>query len=62
MAKKQTTQKRTKVEDLPRKGKKLSAGDMKKVKGGTTGGYAHGVAQVGLGVAGSGGDTKPPTK
>jgi hypothetical protein len=34
MVKKQSTKKRTQVRDLPRKDKKLSAGDMKKVKGG----------------------------
>jgi hypothetical protein len=34
MAKKQSTKKRTQVKDLPKKEKKLSAGDMKKVKGG----------------------------
>lgn len=34
MPKKQSTKKRTRVKDLPRKEKKLSAGDMKKVKGG----------------------------
>ncbi|MBC7909917.1 MAG: hypothetical protein H7Y30_05425 [Pyrinomonadaceae bacterium] len=34
MAKKQTTKKRTQVKDLPKKEKKLSAKDMKKVKGG----------------------------
>ena len=35
MPKKQTTKKHTQVKDLPRKEKKLSAGEMKKVKGGT---------------------------
>lgn len=34
MPKKQSTNKRTQVKDLPKKGKKLSKGDMKKVKGG----------------------------
>jgi hypothetical protein len=34
MAKQQSSKKRTQVKDLPRKDKKLSAGDMKKVKGG----------------------------
>ena len=34
MAKKQSTKKRTQVKDLPRKEKKLSAGEAKKVKGG----------------------------
>jgi hypothetical protein len=35
MAKKQSTKKRTQVKDLPKKDKKLSKGDMKKVKGGS---------------------------
>jgi hypothetical protein len=35
MAKKQSTKKRTQVKELPKKGKKLSAGELKKVKGGT---------------------------
>lgn len=34
MPKKQSTKQRTKVKDLPKKEKDLSAGDMKKVKGG----------------------------
>ena len=34
MAKKQSAKKRTQVKDLPREEDKLSAGDMKKIKGG----------------------------
>ncbi|MBC7909918.1 MAG: hypothetical protein H7Y30_05430 [Pyrinomonadaceae bacterium] len=34
MPKKQSTKKRTQVKDLPKKAQKLSAKDMKKVKGG----------------------------
>lgn len=34
MPKKPNTKKRTQVKDLPKKEKKLSTGDMKKVKGG----------------------------
>ncbi len=34
MPKKQSAKKRTQVKDLPKKEKKLSTGDMKKVKGG----------------------------
>lgn len=34
MAKQQSTKQRTQVKDLPKKEKKLSTGDMKKVKGG----------------------------
>ncbi len=37
MAKKQSTKKRTEVKDLPKKEKKLSTKDMKRVKGGHTG-------------------------
>jgi hypothetical protein len=43
MPKKQsTTKKRTQVKDLPKKEKKLTAGDMKKVRGGTSDVYAQG--------------------
>lgn len=35
MAKKQSTKQRAQVKDLPRKEKKLSPEDLKKVKGGT---------------------------
>jgi hypothetical protein len=55
MVDKKSTKKRTQVKDLPKKEKRLSAGDMKKVKGGA--GWA---AENTKGMpGGSGGPTSP---
>jgi len=59
MPKKQSTKQRTQAKDLPRKEKKLSTGDMKKVKGGYTNGGVTNEDSWGAGTIKA---PTPPTK